>query len=99
MDRDGLSHSLLDFRQLTVHVHYALYLKNHRINGQRTFPVTLHTHTLHYLGTYGGTLIGGGTCGSIDASALNVWLWNSPKRYLLGTAAGKEVHSWLGSYD
>ena len=98
MDRNGLSLSLEDFSQRCVDC--AMYLKNHRINGQRTFPVTLQTHTLHCLGAHlWRTSIDGGTCGSINASASNVWLPNSPKRYLLGTAAGKEVPSWLAGYD
>ena len=50
MDRNGLSLSLGDFSQRCVR--YALYLKNHRINGKRTFPVTLQTHTLHCLGAH-----------------------------------------------
>ena len=50
MDRNGLSLSLTDFRQRCVD--YALHLKGHRINGKRTFPVTLQTHTLHCLGAH-----------------------------------------------
>ena len=50
MDRNGLSLSLEDFSHRCVE--YALYLKNHRIHGQRAFPVTLQTHTLHCLGAH-----------------------------------------------
>ena len=98
-ERFGLSLSLEDFNQRCAD--FALYLKNHRINGQHTFPVTLqpHTHYTTWGHTYGGTSVGKGTCGSINASASNVWLPNSPKRYLLGAAAGKGVPSWLAGYD
>ena len=45
MDRNGLSLSLVDFRQRCLE--YALHLKKHCINGRRTFP-----HTLHCLGAH-----------------------------------------------
>lgn len=50
MDRNGVSLSLTDFRERCLE--YAMHLKNHTIDGVRTFPVGLQTHTLHALGAH-----------------------------------------------